>query len=148
MLIIKLNGNVVETYWNDVFTNSGDNLCEELNSWLNNGYKLVKVENDSYFLEEDETQLMAVMWLRKDGNDTIDYYYQIMTHAKAFCIRQYYDGVLYDDEENEINIDEKDIKMIDLRGCSDEYVKSLKNRKVFTDDFDLLEAVLEDLSYV
>lgn len=123
------------------------NLIEELNSWLNNGYKLVKIKDGTYFLDEDEAQLALVEYESKDGKDTEYYYCQIMTQAQAFCIRQYFGAVLDDGNGNEIFIDEDFVKIIDLRGRSSEYIESIRDRKPFTDDFDLLELVLEDLSY-
>lgn len=94
-------------------------LIDELNYYMNNGWKLVSIEDGVYSLEIDEDQLCYVEYT--DLNDHLNkhvYYCKVLTHADAHLIRCYYDcwiedndGIAYDLNQNKFNI--LDLRYID-----------------------------------
>lgn len=94
-------------------------LIDELNYYMNNGWKLVSIEDGVYSLEIDEEQLCYMEYT--DLNDHLNkhiYYCKVLTHADAHLIRNYYDveiedndGIVYDLNQNKFNI--LDLRYID-----------------------------------
>lgn len=94
-------------------------LIDELNYYMNNGWKLIDIKDGVYGLEIDEEQLCYIEYT--DLNDHLNkhiYYCKVLTHADAHLIRQYYDceiedsyGIIYDLNQNKINI--LDLRFID-----------------------------------
>ena len=133
------------------------NLIEELNGWLNNGWKLSGVDGGVYTLEEDKEQLCFVEY-----NDYVkDYhYYEIVTHATAHLFRMYYDGCLthvelfgdcntpglkLNGEIEEMELESSFVNIIDLRGKTEETINLFRNIEKRT-NIRIKDAILEDLS--
>lgn len=148
MLTIEIrDGNLLKMHDGyDVTEYDAYNLVSELNYYMNNGWKLVSIEDGVYSLEVDREQLMYVEYHNYD-NDTkhSNYYTKVMTHADASMIRQYYNCQVEDENEIVYELNENDFQMIDLRFCSEDKINYLIDRD-YTNMPDLLELIKESIS--
>lgn len=120
---------------------------EDLNMWLNSGWKIESIEDKVYTLIEDDIENYFVQYTDKE-NDI--YYAKLMTHSTASLFEQFrgcsFDEVQNGDDEKTITIDLSGEKLIieSLVNANEEYinVKKLLERE----DIDVLELIEEDLS--
>lgn len=125
-----------------------DDLCGELNYYMNNGWKLIEIKNGAYYLEVDENQLMLVDYccFNEDLSKYV-YYVKVMTHADAHLIRQYFNCEVTDANDTVYALDKQNFTLSDLRFADEDIIKHYYSME---DDntvgFDLLEIIKEDIT--
>ena len=129
--------------------NNGD-LANELNQWLQNGYKITGNKYtrrfNEYEVEVDESQLCRVVYT---DHDPYVHYSKVMPFADAWRIKGYLGSNLsveIDGKDIEIDIKEKSLRIFDLRGQSECAIEEVKENDSVT--IDILAAVDDDLSYL
>lgn len=148
MLTIEMRDGKLLKMWNGVnFTEyDSTDLISELNSYLNNGWKLISIENGIYSLKVDELQLMYLDY--ECFNESINeykYYTKVITQAEAYLIRSYYNSEVEDEDGNIYSLDEGLFEMTDLRFVTEDKINYLKSRD-YTNMVDLLELIKKDMS--
>lgn len=120
---------------------------EDLNVWLNSGWKIESIGQDIYTLIEDERAQYFVQYSDKK-NDV--YYAKLMTHSTASLFEQYrgceFDDVQHGDDGKVITVDLTGEKLVieSLVNATDVYIESKKLLE--NEDIDILAWIEEDLS--
>lgn len=150
MLTIEMRDGKVLKMWNEYNITEYDStdLIEELNSYLNNGWKLISIENGVYNLDVDETQLMYVNYFYYDEElEEVMTYNKVISHADAYLIRQYFNCEVTDEDNYIYKLNERNFEMLDLRYFSDELIKYYIEKEC-SSMFDLLELIKDNMSCI